>query len=295
MIDLKFKKLTLEDAKIFNDHFKKHPPLSSELTFTNLYIWQNYRQIEYALHDEGLIILATTSKEKYFLPPVGFRDKNKIISSILEFGEKNNITKSVKRADDNFINEIKDSGFQIKEDRDNFDYLYKTEDLAFLNGRNYSNKRGFVKKFFAEYYHKYYKFTNSEVCRKNCLELTDKWFANRHESDPTLSHEYEAIKEFLNNYEHFSSTGAVIYVEDQIVAYTFGEVLNKNTFVIHFEKALSNYSGIYQTINKLFAENELHGKYEFINREQDLGLPGLRKAKLSYLPVNYIKKYDITM
>ena len=92
----------------------------------------------------------------------------------------------------------------------------------------------------------------------------------------------------------FNSTGAVICIEDKIVAYTFGEILNKNTFVVHFEKALSNYSGIYQTINKLFAENELYGKYEFINREQDLGLPGLRKAKLSYLPVDYIKKFDIT-
>lgn len=72
-------------------------------------------------------------------------------------------------------------------------------------------------------------------------------------------------------------------------------MLNKNTFVVHFEKALSNYSGIYQTINKLFAESELYGKYELINREQDLGLPGLRKAKLSYLPVDYIKKFDITI
>ena len=129
------------------------------------------------MYEEGLIILATTDKEKYFLPPIGFKDVKKIFSFILEFGEKNNITKTIKRVDENIINKIKDSGFKINEDRDNFDYLYKTEDLAFLNGRNYSNKRGFVKKFYAEYYHKYWKYTNSSECKKKCLELTEKWFA----------------------------------------------------------------------------------------------------------------------
>src|SRR5271157_2443898 len=132
MEQITFKKLTLEDNQLFSNFFKKFPPLSSELTFTNLYIWLNYRKIEFALHEEGLIILATTNKEKYFLPPVGFKDNKKIISTILEFGDKNNITKTIKRADENMINEIKDAGFKITEDRDNFDYVYKTEDLAFL-------------------------------------------------------------------------------------------------------------------------------------------------------------------
>ena len=95
------------------------------------------------------------------------------------------------------------------------------------------------------------------------------------------------------NYEKFNSRGGVICIEDKIVAYSFGEKLNKNTFVVHFEKGDPKYAGVYQTINKLFVENEVSSKFNYINREQDLGISGIRKAKLSYSPVQLIKKFNI--
>ena len=111
----------------------------------------------------------------------------------------------------------------------------------------------------------------------------------------TLHNEYFAIKEFLTNYDKFNAIGGVICIEDDIVAYTFGEKLNKDTFVIHFEKGNPKFNVVYQTINKLFVENDIDQKYNYINREQDLGITGIRKAKQSYYPVKMIKKYNITI
>lgn len=293
MEKINFKKLTLNDKTLFDEYFSKYPPIISEYTFSNLFVWQKSRFIEYAQYEEGLIILATTKEGKYFLSPIGYKDKNKIINFILEYAQKHNLTNTIKRVDEETINSIKNSGLKVIEDADNFDYVYSREDLAFLNGRKFSNKRGFIKKFNADYYHRYWSYKNHKECREKCLKFTDKWFENRKPIDDALQNEYFAIKEFLLNYNEFNAIGGVICIEDEIVAYTFGEKLNKDTFVVHFEKADSKYSGIYQTINKLYVENEIPSKFVYINREQDLGISGIRKAKESYYPVKLIKKYNI--
>jgi hypothetical protein len=295
MNKLNFKKLTLKDKTLFDHFFEKYPPLISEYTFTNFYVWQKSRIIEFAQYEEGIIILATTDNEKYLLSPIGYKDTKKIITFILEYAQKKNITNIIKRVDEKTIDSIKDLGLKIIEDRDSFDYLYNRDDLAFLKGRKYSNKRGFIKKFCADYYHRYWSYENHKECREKCLAFTDEWFEKRKPIDKTLYNEHFAIKEFLMNYNKFNSIGGVICIEDKIVAYSFGEKLNKNTFVVHFEKGDPKYSGIYQTINKLFVENEIPPKYNFINREQDLGISGIRKAKQSYSPVQLIKKFNITI
>lgn len=295
MEKLIFKKLNFEDKTLFDEYFCKYPPLISEYTFSNLFVWQNSRIIEYAQYEEGLIILATTKENKYFLSPIGFNDNKKIITLMLEYGQKYNLTNSIKRVDEETIDSIKNTGLKIIEDIDNFDYVYNRDDLAFLNGRKYSNKRGFIKKFCADYYHRYWSYKNHKECREKCIIFTEKWFENRKPIDEALQNEYYAIKNFFSNYNEFNAIGGVICIEDEIVGYSFGEKLNKNTFVVHFEKADSKYSGIYQTINKLFVENEIPSKFQYINREQDLGVSGIRKAKESYYPVKMIKKFNITI
>ena len=295
MKKINFKKLTFNDKSLFDKYFEKFPPQISEYSFTNLYVWHKSRVIEYAQYEEGLVILATTNNEKYFLSPIGYKDNKKIIDFILEYGQKNNLTNTIKRVDEKIINSVKDTGLKIVEDRDNFDYVYNREDLAFLKGRKFSNKRGFVKKFCADYYHRYWSFKNHKECRDKCLKFTEKWFEDKKPVNDTLYNEYFALKEFFANYNKFNSIGGVICIEDEIIAYTFGEKLNKNTFVVHFEKGDPKYTGVYQTINKLFVENDISNKFEYINREQDLGISGIRKAKHSYNPVKMIKKFNITI
>ena len=295
MDEIIFKRLTLDDKDLFDDFFANYPPLISEYTFNNLYTWQHSRQIEFAEYEEGLLILANTKDGRYFMPPIGYKDNKRIITTLLEYGAKNEIN-ILKKADEILINSISELGLNVSEDIDSFDYVYNTEDLAFLRGRKYSNKRGFIKKFVAEYYHTYWDYKDTEECRKSCFEFTEKWFKDRSDIlDSSLQNEYNAIKEFLTNYKQMNAVGGVICVDKKIAAYTFGEKLNNNTFVTHFEKADSNYAGIYQTINKVFAENEVYDKYKYINREQDLGIMGIRKAKESYYPAKMIKKYNITI
>ncbi len=292
MSGLSFKHISLEDKKLFDGFFCNFHPEISEYTFTNLFIWRKSRSIEYALHDDGLIILAGGDKGKYFLPPVGFHDKKKIIEYLLEYGLKHNITAGIKRLDESFAESLEGSGLKIAEDPDNFDYVYNTDDLAFLKGRKYSNKRGFVKKFSAEYYHKYWKATKK--CVPNALKLAEKWLESRDRGDNSVLNEFEAIRELFEHYDVLNVKGGVICSEDKVIAFEFGERLNKDTFVIHFEKADPVYAGIYQAINKMFVENEIEGRFKFVNREQDLGIPGIRQAKQSYYPAKMIKKFTVT-
>jgi len=289
--ELVFKELDISDKELFDNYFHKFPPTISEYSFTNLYVWKNSRKISYSIFNDELIILAETKKEKYFMQPFGCKDIKQTIEELIEYGIKQNITEQVKRIDEETYSKLDKTKLNIHEDRDSFDYVYLTDDLALLKGRKYSNKRAFVKKFCGEYYHKYWDY--SDKCMSPCLELTEKWIDALETKDESVYNEYDAIKTFLENYEHFMIPGGVICCDDKAAAYSFGEKLNKKTFVVHFEKANPEYIGIYQTINRLFVENEIEGKYDFINREQDLGIPGLRKAKLSYYPEKLIKKFNI--
>jgi len=295
-MELNFKDLTIDDMDIFNKFFKEHPPLISEFTFSNLFSWKNSRRIKYSLYNEGLIILAEQHGEYYFMPPVGFTDHKKIYSEIFNYALKNSIPAVFKRAGEDHASHLKDAGYKITEDPKNFDYVYNTDDLAFLNGRKYSNKRAWVRKFEEEYYHKYLNYT--EECKSYCIKLAEKWLTKRENDDKQLIDEFDAIKCFLDNYKYFNIPGGMLCVEcdnmQEIAAFTFGEKLNNETFVIHFEKAEYEKTGAYQAINKFFAENEIAGKYKYINREQDLGIAGLIKAKHSYYPAGMVKKYIIT-
>jgi hypothetical protein len=291
MTKLAFKKLTIEDKNMFDKYFSNCHPEASEYTFTNLFVWRNSRSIEYALYEEGLIILAESDNKKYFMQPFGFKDQKKAIDFIINYGLKNNITNTIKRLDEKSIQLIKDTGLKIIEDIDNFDYVYNADDLAFLKGRKYSNKRGFIKKFYAEYYHKYWKV--GKKCIPKCIDLAEKWMKSR-ENDPSVVNEYKAIIELMENYDKLDAVGGLICCDEKVIAFEFGEKLNKDTFVIHFEKGDADYLGVYQTINKMFVENEIDGKYKFVNREQDLGIPGIRQAKQSYYPAKMIKKYTVT-
>jgi len=114
---------------------------------------------------------------------------------------------------------------------------------------------------------------------------------NKDSSDSSVNDEFLAFKNFIEYFPKLNASGGIILVEGKVVAFSFGEKLNENTFVIHFEKADSSYTGSYQIINQLFVQSEAYGKYAFVNREQDMGIEGLRKAKLSYAPFKLLKKY----
>lgn len=178
-------------------------------------------------------------------------------------------------------------GRMILEDRDNFDYLYLREDLASLEGKKYHKKRNHVNAFLNNYQYEERRFCSETI--KDAYYVLDAWHEERGRDD-----DYHASKEALDLCAELELCGYMIWVDGKPAAYTMGESLQKGkTFVVHIEKAISSYKGVYQFINMAFAAI-LPRQIQHINREQDLGNPGLRQAKMTYLPCGFVKKYRLT-
>lgn len=183
--------------------------------------------------------------------------------------------------------------FEVTDDRDNADYVYLAEKLISLSGRKLHSKKNHLNAF-----HKLYPQAEYLPITKNlipaCRKELESWYAMRKEEledDPFIGYERAAIHEVFDNYEDFKLQGGVIRIDGRVVAFTFGEQLNTDTAVIHVEKADPNVRGAYPAINQGFVANAW-SQMTYINREEDMGLPGLRKAKESYKPEKMIEKFN---
>ena len=179
-------------------------------------------------------------------------------------------------------------GYFVSEDRDNFDYLYSLEDLVHLTGRKFHKKKNMLNIFIRN--NECQAKPLLEEYRDDALQILELW--NDQHSGPN---DFFAAKEALEKMWPLQLCGGIFYIEGQPAAYCLGEELALGaSFVIHFEKAVleENFKGVYQYINQAFA-SILPEKYKTVNREQDLGDPGLRHAKMSYRPVDFVKKYKV--
>ena len=184
-----------------------------------------------------------------------------------------------------------DPSFIVREDRDQFDYVYRTGDLAELPGQAFDAKRNFVRRFRDQFSFEFLPLTKDHI--RDCLYFEEEWCqAKDCQSTDSLGKERQAVREMLEHLGALGVTGAMIRIAGKIEAVTLGEALNPRTFVIHIEKANGVFIGIYQAINQMFSQQVKSMGFDFINREQDLGVPGLRKAKESYHPVLLVKKYS---
>lgn len=185
--------------------------------------------------------------------------------------------------------ELADEATRVEPDRDDWDYVYLTFDLADLPGDKYHPKHNFITRCLSKHKCEYAEFDPSVV--KDCLQLQTQWCSLRNCSlVPSLEAENRAIRTAFDNFEALSIFGGAIYVDGKLEAFTLSEPLNRETAVIHFEKANPEIVGLYQVINQWFCQNSLRS-FRFVNREQDLGIMGLRKAKLSYYPHHMVEKY----
>ncbi len=189
---------------------------------------------------------------------------------------------------------IKPGFFKFVPDRNNFDYVYNAEDLATLAGRKYHAKKNHVNKFKNTYQDYRYLPLTSELtgmCIDNAVEWCKKHGCQQGDG---LDMEKKAIIEALNSFDFLDLAGGAIMVEGKLEAFTFGERLNSDTVVVHVEKANPNIPGMYAVINQEFS-SRYWPQFRYINREEDLGIPGLRKAKLSYHPEILLEKYIVTV
>ena len=239
-----------------------------------------------------LILKVTVNGVTFVLPPFGGKDEDMplIVNALKEyFGgpfEFHGIYESTMERFKRTMPEIT----EYTEDRDNWDYVYDREKLATLSGRKYHSKKNHYNAFIKE--HPDYVYEEINAANKDeCIAFGKAWCAQRAETDPTIKCEACAIEEGLNNMEFLKIRGGLIRLDGQVKAFTFGEKVSEHTAVVHVEKADPNVRGLFTAINKDFVQNAWPD-VQFINREEDMGKEGLRKAKESYNPIFMVKKYN---
>lgn len=273
-----FTDLTLEARGELHPFIRSLEPEVSEFTFANLYLFRgvhNYRLS--MLEDKNPVIAGNDEGETFFMLP-GWLPSEEALKELFEKFS------FMKCATEDTARKLASLGCEISEDRDNFDYLYSRSELSTLAGRRFHRKKNLVNFFLGSYGYEARPLTNEYM--RDARTVLDAWRESHEPGD------YEAAREALDMAGALGLCGAIYFVEGAPAAYTLGEELNRTTFVIHFEKGVSVYKGLMQFVNKSFA-SILPEKYEMINREQDLGDAGLRKAKMSYRPVRFIKKYRV--
>ncbi|MHA2397397.1 MAG: DUF2156 domain-containing protein [Promethearchaeota archaeon] len=297
----KGKAIELSDKPLFDKYFKNYPPEISEFSFTNLFMWRNSYKFLYVEYNEHLILFSRESLGKYtlnlpkessslfLLPPIGPNPVSLMIQIFQDFQgvEFHRVPEEFKEGI------IKSEQFpslnlEIVEDRNNWDYIYEVENLKTLPGNRYRQNRRWLNKFLENYQFDF-QLISEEVIEKVKKLQVEWWLKRGGEEDTALEEEQKAIYEALDNFTELNFKGALLCIDDTCAAYTFGEMLSPDTLVIHIEKAHKEFEGAYQAINNLFVKNCCEDVL-YVNREQDLGIPGLRRAKESYKPLHMVKK-----
>jgi len=289
-----FKRLELADKSILDKYMRADPPLCSELTFTNLFMWRHKNNPKWLEHENCLLlVLQPDGDEPFGLEPVGKGDKKEALDILLRRLEDSTNDAKVCRVSEQFVETLLDqSYYESAIDRDNCDYVYSTMDLINLSGRKYHRKKNHLNKFFKNYNFKYKELDSNLI--KEILNMQTNWCLMRECTlNPSLMEEDFAIHEALDNFKNLDFKGGAVEIDANIEAFSLGEMLDNKTAVIHIEKANPDIPGLYTVINQLFCKNTWQDT-EFINREQDLGIDGLRKAKESYYPHHMVNKYTIT-
>ncbi len=290
-----FKPLELADREVIKNLLWGYQPETSELTFTNLFIWKSFYGFEWSLEGDWLLVISNSANGRWALPPVGPPLRVEVSRKLLQWlREQGEADPRLERADERLVSELAGAaGFLVEPVRDHSDYVYRAEDLMHLAGGEYHAKRNHLNSFKRSYAYNYEPFEERHLAQ--CLKLAQQWCQIRRcEEDLGLMGEWEAVEEALKNFQALNLQGGVILLHDQVEAFTLGEPLNGETAVIHLEKANPEIRGLYAAINQQFCEHAW-AQVAFINREQDLGEPGLRTAKMSYHPHHFVEKFRIRL
>lgn len=288
---LKFKSVEIKDIPVLNSYLR-NSSITCDRTSVNLFCWQHFYRTEWTEYNNWLIIRAFINGERRaaYIPVSKNSTPNyhEIIPILLENASLCNETLTLMGLNKNECDILEKNfknQFIFDNNRDFADYIYLVEDLKSLKGRKYSQKRNHVNKFKSLYNYRYEPIDKNNI--KDCLELEDFWI-NQHNGDEGAVSENQVIKKAFQNFETLGLLGGALYVDDKLVAFTYGSAINNEMFCTHVEKADINYNGVYQMINHLFAQH-IPDNFIYLNREEDMGLKGLRKSKMSYEPykLNY--------
>ncbi len=295
MID--FKQIKITDKEIIDLYFNKVKSTACDYCFTNLFIWQYHYDHQYAIVEDFLVVKTFENDKTAFWFPVGDGDLLCCIGRLIEYTKQANIPLEFTRVTEEQSKQLialYHDQIVITEDRDSFDYLYRSEDLISLKGKKYHQKRNHINRFIEN------NWTFEPITPDNadeCISFNNRWCEdNNDDNDGTNEDKHLAcaVCLALKNLDRLGLVGGLLRLDGEIVAISAGGRLSDDTFVVHIEKAKAEIQGAYPTINREFARFAA-SNFLYINREEDLGIEGLRKAKLSYNPYALVVKYNVVI
>lgn len=291
---MEFKPFRIEDKARIDSYFVVHHYEQIDCTFNTLFLWQDAYQTSWAEQDGILFVRAGTGKDTFFMPPFAKEEENFVhgLALIHEEYDKLGLPFRLKSASSWVTEQIErlvPGKYDFIEDRDNEEYIYRTDDMIRLPGKKLRMKKNHLNGFLRQYADYQYEAITKENLEDAKAGIHD-WFL-RHGD---IEEEEQAIKRCFDHWDALGVKGAVIRIYGKVEAFTNGDSINEKMAHIIFEKANPEIRGLYQAINRDFLIHEF-ADTEFVNREEDLGLPGLREAKMGYHPDHLTEKYDVVL
>ncbi|HEX7515597.1 MAG TPA: phosphatidylglycerol lysyltransferase domain-containing protein [archaeon] len=290
-----FMPVTLADRDFFTRHYELYPQTHSDNTFTNMVCWNHYAHYTYAYVENNIIIASTIGSVTRFRPPIGPHNPA-LIRSLIRFASDVSDNEPLMLIDPDTARWIQQTCPEINlvPDRNDFEYVYRSADLAELPGKNYRTIRRQVNKF-----KRNCATTVESISRDNWEEVKRfliEWceWKGCEDGDPVLAHEKDAVFFAIDHFNELPIRGLAIRVVGRVGAISLYERLNSDTALIHFEKGLPDCEGISKAINNEVAAR-LAQHFTYINRESDLGVTGLREAKMRYHPHHMVEVYSMKL
>jgi hypothetical protein len=288
---LTFSPVTLDRQSEYLERLHQSPWAASDYSFVNLWGWGPSYDLEWAWADELVWLRQKNGSGMFYWAPVGAWDRDdwpEVMARCVPDGA--NFIRVPQTLLDRWTSALGDR-ISVDETRGHWDYLYAVSDLVELRGNRFHKKKNLLNQFLKKYEYEYVSLDAGRV--RAALDTQEEWCRWRDcESDETLEAENHAIIRVFEHWDELENLlGGGLLVDDEMVAFTVGERMDENHLLIHFEKGMIAFKGVYQAINQMFlADNP---DFEIVNREQDLDDPGIRKAKESYHPVDYVRKYRV--
>lgn len=296
MSELNFRKPTLEDTDKIKSALKYVKHNACDYTAANLILWSDVYNTEIAFDGKDLYVKYNVDGMTFFGVPFVRAGIGKGIENIIKYAKDNNIEFGIGGVEPEtfeIIDKIYPGEFKISYQRDGADYVYNIKDLAELSGKKYHGKKNHINKFKKTFDNWCYEKMSDDNADE-CIEMVKEWCVeNVCADDESKAEEICIMINGIKNRDKLGLIGGLIRANDRIVAVTLGGAINDEVFDINFEKAFAEVPGAYTMINQQFIVNELMD-YKYVNREEDMGLEGLRKAKESYLPAFMVQNGLVT-
>ena len=289
-----FAPITLADKPLYDSYRSDNTRRGCEFSFANLYLWGRQK---FAVAHGHVILFSQFDRRSVYPYPLGNGNKKAVLDAIIADSRARGIPCRITGLDAaarQTVEELYPNKFHFHSDQGSFDYVYSIDDLADLKGKKYHAKRNHLNRFL-ETYPNYFTEPLSESNTELVRQMANDWYSEKLAENPNSDFlmEQSALEKAFRHYRELGMEGLVLRDGETVLAFALGSPMTDDTFDVNFEKARANAGGAYPAINREFARyiREKHPNIRFLDREEDMGLEGLRKAKQSYYPHHMIEKF----